>query len=69
METYLTQREAASLLRLSQRTLERHRLTGAGCRFVKAGHRVLYRLADLEAWTAARTFSSTSEAGAGQTAQ
>ncbi len=60
--TFLTQTEAAELLRLSARTLERHRVAGTGPRFVKAGRRVLYRLSDIHAWTAERTFSSTSEA-------
>ncbi len=59
---YLTQTEAAELLRISPRTLERHRVTGTGPRFIKAGRRVLYRLADLEAWTASNTFASTAEA-------
>ena len=59
---FLTQNEAAELLRISPRTLERHRVAGTGPRFVKAGRRVLYSQADLEDWTAANTFSSTSEA-------
>ena len=59
---FLTQSEAADLLRLSPRTLERHRVAGTGPRFVKAGRRVLYRQSDLEAWASANTFSSTSEA-------
>jgi predicted DNA-binding transcriptional regulator AlpA len=57
----LTQREAAAFLRLSERTLERWRLTGDGPRWVKAGRRVLYRAADLEAWIASRVVGSTSE--------
>ena len=48
----LTQREAASHLRLSERTLERFRLTGGGPRFAKAGRRIVYRAEDLEAWIA-----------------
>lgn len=36
----LNQREAAAFLRLSERTLERFRLTGDGPRFAKAGRRV-----------------------------
>jgi Helix-turn-helix domain len=39
----LTQREAATLLRLSERTLERLRVTGAGPVYVKAGRSVRYR--------------------------
>jgi hypothetical protein len=56
-----TQAEAAKALRLSERTLERMRLTGLGPAYVKAGRRVLYRQADLEAWIAAQIRVSTSE--------
>lgn len=41
---FLTQNEAAELLRISPRTLERMRLDSSGPRFVKAGRRVLYKL-------------------------
>jgi len=58
----LTQAEAARELRLSERTLERLRLTGDGPKFIKAGRRVLYEYADLAAWIASRARSSTSEA-------
>jgi predicted DNA-binding transcriptional regulator AlpA len=58
----LTQREAADLLRLSERTLERLRVTGTGPVYVKANRRVLYREVDLEAWIAKRIVGSTSEA-------
>ena len=61
----LTQVEAARLLRLSERTLERLRLTGGGPLYVKAGRAVRYREADLEAWIAARVVSSTSAIGDG----
>lgn len=59
--TYLTQHEAAAVLRISARTLERHRLEGTGPKFLKAGRRVLYRPADLEAWLNKNTFTSTAE--------
>ncbi len=61
---YLTQQEAAAYLRLSPRTLERHRVEGTGSRFVKLGRRVLYRRSDLDAWAERRTFASTAEADA-----
>ncbi len=61
MTPLLTQREAASQLRLSERTLERLRLTGDGPRYAKAGRRVVYRAEDLEAWIADRLRLSTSE--------
>ena len=59
--SYLTQSEAAEYVRLSTRTLERHRITGTGAKFIKAGSRVLYRKRDLDEWLDSRTFSSTSE--------
>jgi predicted DNA-binding transcriptional regulator AlpA len=59
----LTQRQAAALRRLSERTLERLRVAGTGPRFVRAGGRsVRYREVDLEAWIASRVVGSTSEA-------
>ena len=68
METQLffTTHEAAEVLRVSQRTLERHRIAGSGPRFVKAGRRVLYPHFELDAWTASRTYGSTSEAQAAE---
>jgi hypothetical protein len=61
----LTTAEAAHLLRLSDRTLERFRVEGTGPRYVKAGPgnraRVLYRKDDLEAWLDGFRFRSTSE--------
>lgn len=63
-ETYLTQDEAAKVLRLSNRTLERYRILGTGPRFIRAGRRILYRSTDLTAWTEENTFSSVSEADA-----
>jgi predicted DNA-binding transcriptional regulator AlpA len=57
----LTQREAACVLRCSERTLERLRLTGRGPQYVKTTRRVLYRESDLEAWLASRLTTSTSQ--------
>lgn len=60
--TLLTQREAASVLCLSERTLERMRVSGLGPKHVRLGRRsVRYRQSDLEAYIAARVVSSTSE--------
>lgn len=66
MRMLLTQREAATALRLSERTLERLRLTGGGPPYVKANRRVLYREPDLEAWIASRLTTSTSQKEAGR---
>ena len=60
MQALLTQREAARALRLSERTLERLRVTGCGPRFIRAGRAVRYREGDLEAWVASRLVTSTS---------
>jgi len=57
----LTQTEAAKILRLSERTLERLRVSGVGPSFIKAGRSVRYRERDIEAWIAARVVSSTSQ--------
>ena len=65
MVRLLTQREAASTLRLSERTLERLRLQGGGPMFVKCGRAVRYRECDLEAWIDARVVSNTSQIGDG----
>jgi excisionase family DNA binding protein len=61
MVRLLTQSDAAKLLRLSERTLERLRLQGGGPLYVKAGRSVRYREADIEAWITARVVNSTSE--------
>jgi predicted DNA-binding transcriptional regulator AlpA len=57
MTLLLLQREAASVLRLSERTLER-----LGPKFIRCGGRaVRYRQSDLDAWLTARSVHSTSE--------
>ena len=63
METLLlTQREAALALRCSERSLERMRVSGLGPKFVRVLARsIRYRVADLEAWIAARVVGSTSQ--------
>jgi excisionase family DNA binding protein len=61
MLALLTQSEAAELLRLSERTLERFRVSGIGPKFVRMGKSVRYRPADVEAWLASRVVGSTSE--------
>ncbi|BCH21610.1 helix-turn-helix transcriptional regulator [Mesorhizobium sp. L-8-3] len=54
--------EAARLLDLSPRTLEKHRCDGTGPIFHKLGGRVVYAVSDLHAWVAASARRSTSEA-------
>ena len=60
-QRYLTNDEAAEYLRLSPRTLEKQRVLGGGPRFRKFGRRVMYAVADLDAWAAERSFDSTSD--------
>src|ERR1041385_6171464 len=60
----LTQPETAEATRLSERTLERHRLAGTGPKFCRLGRGVLYRRHDVEAWVAACTRSTPSESDA-----
>ena len=60
--TLLTQREAASVLRLSERSLERMRVQGIGPKFVRCGRRsIRYRETDLSEWIATRVVTSTSQ--------
>ncbi len=54
--------EAARLLDLSPRTLEKHRCDGTGPIFHKLGGRVVYAVCDLHAWVKAGARQSTSEA-------
>lgn len=52
---------AAARTGLAAATLEKKRVAGSGPPFVKLGRAVRYRVADLDAWIAARVVSSTSE--------
>ena len=60
---YLDTRQAAELLTLSARTLEKMRLEGRGPDFRKLGRRVVYHLADLESWAESGRRTSTSDTG------
>jgi predicted DNA-binding transcriptional regulator AlpA len=58
-------KEAAKILGLSFRTLEKHRTYGTGPRFSKLGGRVVYRMQDLQAWASRGSRRSTSDKGQG----
>jgi len=58
---FLTNNEAAEILRISSRTLERLRETGTGPEYFKVGRRVLYRRATLLAWLEAHRYASPSQ--------
>ena len=62
---YLRTPEAARLLAISPRTLEKHRVFGTGPIFRKLGGRVVYAVSDLEAWAEEGTRRSTSDPGVG----
>ncbi|MFY0610449.1 MAG: helix-turn-helix domain-containing protein [Hyphomicrobiaceae bacterium] len=62
LDSWLTQRQVAAHLDISQRTLERMRSDGVGPRFSRAGKRILYHRDDVEAWLRKHSFNSTSEA-------
>jgi predicted site-specific integrase-resolvase len=47
MERVLNQKEAAKLLGVSTRTLERHRVEGTGARYARLGRLIRYRECDL----------------------
>jgi predicted DNA-binding transcriptional regulator AlpA len=57
----LDQNNAAKLLKLSVRTLERHRVAGTGPRFARLGRLVRYRECDLIEWVERCVRRSTSE--------
>ncbi|GJM03883.1 MAG: hypothetical protein DHS20C08_23840 [Rhodomicrobium sp.] len=64
-DEFFTTKDAAHLLQLSHRTLERMRVEGGGPPFIKAGNgkraRVLYLKSDLISWLKARRFDNTSQ--------
>jgi hypothetical protein len=54
---------AARLLRVSPRTLEKHRIYGTGPNYSKSGRRVLYAIGDLTEWAERGARHSTSDPG------
>ena len=58
---YLRTPEAARFLGLSGRTLEKHRTYGTGPKYSKLGGRVVYAVADLQAWVDRGSKASTSD--------
>jgi predicted DNA-binding transcriptional regulator AlpA len=61
LDQLLTTPEAADALRVSSRTLERHRVAGSGPRHIRMGGVVRYRRRDLAEYIAACARRSTSE--------
>ncbi|MDT8872975.1 helix-turn-helix domain-containing protein [Komagataeibacter rhaeticus] len=58
---YMRTHEAARILGLSPRTLEKYRCHGTGPTFRKLGGRVVYLIDDLDLWAAAGACKSTSD--------
>jgi len=65
MEKILTQVEAAQILGVSERTLERHRTAGTGPRFTRLGRLIRYREQDLIDFVELNLCASTSEYATG----
>jgi len=67
MDSLLNQKQAAGILGISVRTLERHRVAGTGPRFSRLGRLVRYRERDLDDWVSRSLRTSTSEIPEGLT--
>lgn len=63
IDRLLNTQEAAELLGLSSRTLEKHRTYGTGPVYRKLGGRVVYDVVDLRAWVDKGRRASTSDFG------
>lgn len=63
---YLRTPDAAVHLGLSARTLEKHRCYGTGPQYLKLGGRIVYAIADLDAWAEIGRRYSTSDPGKGR---
>lgn len=61
---FLTRAEAAELLRVHEKTLERWAIEGTGPPFRRHGRRVLYALSDLLSWSEKHARMSTSSPSA-----
>jgi predicted DNA-binding transcriptional regulator AlpA len=62
-DKYLTERTAAALLDVSERTLQGWRWRGGGPPFVKLGRAVRYPPIELRAWLDGQRRTSTSDSG------
>lgn len=61
VKVHYSQIEAGRYLEISPRTLEKFRTIGGGPAFLKLGRRIVYLLADLDAWRDSRRCESTSD--------
>jgi predicted DNA-binding transcriptional regulator AlpA len=58
---YLTTKEAADRVRLSESALEKKRVAGTGPVFVRLGRSIRYEISALDDWIAAGRHKSTTE--------
>jgi hypothetical protein len=61
LDELLTQGEYAKERKCSERTLERERATGTGCKFIKIGRAIRYRRREIRAYHEEHLRQSTSE--------
>lgn len=59
----LRTREAATYTGLAKSTLEKLRVSGGGCPYIRVGRVVVYDPADLDEWLASHRRRSTSDNG------
>ena len=60
--TFINTRQLATKTGVAASTWCKHRLSGDGPAYIKAGGRVIYRWSDVEAWMSEQVRQSTSEA-------
>ena len=63
---FVNPREAAAILRVSTDSLRRYRIRGGGPAYYMFGTSVVYTLADLADWAAARRYLHTGQFHTGQ---
>ena len=61
MESLLNQKQAARILGISVRTLERHRVEGTGPRYARLGRLIRYNPVDLKEFVDSNLQKSTSQ--------
>jgi predicted DNA-binding transcriptional regulator AlpA len=63
LDGLLRQPEYAEIRRCSERTIERERASGSGCKFIKIGRAVRYRRSDIIEFINRHARESTSQVG------
>ena len=65
MQEFLSQPEAARLLAVGERTLEKWRHVGGGPPYRQHGRRIVYHRGELLTWSDSRRRTSTADDGSG----